>query len=103
MSFQGRIFYINYKQKFAIIRSNSFTDMFNFLKPTDTDKFREGDKVEFTIDYDDYSVEFATSLTLITPNLKSCCYCGDPSCDFDCGTQYCGVCIDKCKCYDLFH
>jgi hypothetical protein len=25
-------------------------------------------------------------------------YCGDPSCDGDCGVQQCGVCIDCCRC-----
>jgi hypothetical protein len=26
------------------------------------------------------------------------CYCRDPECDFDCGVQRCGSCIDVCRC-----
>ena len=26
------------------------------------------------------------------------CYCGYSDCDGDCGTQFCGVCIDCCRC-----
>jgi hypothetical protein len=30
---------------------------------------------------------------------KPVCYCGDRTCDFDCGVQSCGMCIDCCRCY----
>jgi hypothetical protein len=30
---------------------------------------------------------------------KPVCYCRDPNCDFDCGVQSCGSCIDVCRCY----
>lgn len=26
------------------------------------------------------------------------CYCRDPNCDFECGVQSCGSCIDVCRC-----
>jgi hypothetical protein len=30
------------------------------------------------------------------------CYCGDKSCDGDCGVQSCGFCIDCCRCYKYY-
>ena len=27
------------------------------------------------------------------------CYCGDRTCDGECGVQHCGICIDCCRCY----
>lgn len=30
---------------------------------------------------------------------KPICNCGVPSCDWECGVQSCGVCIDCCRCY----
>ena len=27
-------------------------------------------------------------------------YCGDDTCEWDCGYQSCGVCIDVCRCND---
>jgi hypothetical protein len=29
---------------------------------------------------------------------KRVCYCGDRLCEFDCGVQSCGMCIDCCRC-----
>jgi hypothetical protein len=31
------------------------------------------------------------------------CYCGDKSCDGDCGVQSCGFCIDCCRCYKYWN
>ncbi len=33
---------------------------------------------------------------------RSICFCGDTECDFQCGTQSCGVCIDCCRCRDYY-